>query len=168
MQRSVRAATTSLLLLGAASGALEGQAIAAHPRVKEAVAAYEKWLDGERAFKKVPGIASALVIDQDVIWQGGTGYADLARKTAATPNTLYSICSISKLFTSISTLQLRDQGKLRLDDAVAKHVPWFTPKTTYAGDGPITIEGLLTHASSGSSPTRCGSSRTWRSRRAKS
>ena len=142
-----RLSTVAVLLIVTSPPVLEGQTVASHPRVKEALAAYEKWLDGERAFKKIPGIASALVIDQDVIWQGGTGYADLARKTPATPNTLYSICSISKLFTSISTLQLRDQGKLRLDDPVAKHVPWFTPKTAYPADGPITIEGLLTHAS---------------------
>ena len=32
-------------------------------------------------------VASALVIDQEVIWQGGSGYADLPRKTPATPNT---------------------------------------------------------------------------------
>jgi CubicO group peptidase (beta-lactamase class C family) len=143
---AMRFLTIGLLLVGG-PGSLPGQAIASHPRVKEALAAYEKWLDGERAFKNIPGIASALVIDQEVIWQGGTGYADLARKAPATPNTLYSICSISKLFTSISALQLRDQEKLRLDDPVAKHVPWFAPKTAYPGDGPITIEGLLTHAS---------------------
>ena len=137
----------TLLLLVAATPSLRAQSIASHPRVKEALAAWEKWLDGERAFKKIPGVASALVVDQDVIWQGGSGYADLARKTPATPNTLYSICSISKLFTSIATLQLRDQGKLRLDDPVVKHLPWFTPKTAYPADGPITIEALLTHAS---------------------
>ncbi len=135
-----------LLAIGTTRG-LGAQAIASHPRVKEAVAAYEKWLDGERAFKRIPGISSALVIDQDVIWQGATGYADLDRKTPATPSTVYSICSISKLFTSIATLQLRDQGKLRLDDPVSQHLPWFTPTTAYSAEGPITIEGLLTHAS---------------------
>jgi CubicO group peptidase (beta-lactamase class C family) len=125
---------------------LRAQGIASHPRVQEALAAYEKWLDGERAFKKIPGVASVLVVDQDVIWQGGTGYADLVRKTPATPRTLYSICSISKLFTSIAALQLRDQGKLRLDDPVTRHLPWFAPKTPFEADGPITIEALLTHA----------------------
>lgn len=147
MSISARLRFVALVALIIPPAPAAAQPIAAHPRVKEALAAYEKWLDGERAFKKIPGVASALVLDQDVIWQGGTGYADLARKTPATPNTLYSICSISKLFTSISALQLRDQGKLRLDDPVARHLPWFTPKTAYPADGPITIEGLLTHAS---------------------
>lgn len=138
----------SLTLLFLLSGPLPlpAQSVASHPRVKEAIAAYEKWLDGERAFLRIPGVASALVIDQDVIWSGGTGYADLERKTPATPGTVYSICSISKLFTSIATMQLRDQGKLRLDDAVSRHLPWFSPRTPFPADGPITIEGLLTHA----------------------
>ena len=59
---------------------------------------------------------------------GGIGYADLSRKTPATPSTIYSICSISKLFTCIGVMQLRDEGKLRLDDPVARHIPWFKIK----------------------------------------
>jgi len=136
----------TLLFLVACAPAVSAQSVASHPRVREAVAAYEKWLDGMRAFQRIPGVASALVVDQEVIWQGGTGYADLARKTPATPSTLYSICSISKLFTSLATLQLRDAGKLRLDDPVGTHLPWFNPKTPYASEGAITVEGLLTHA----------------------
>lgn len=126
---------------------LQAQSIVSHPRVKEAIAAYEKWLDGERAFKRIPGASSALVVDQEVVWQGGSGFSNIEARTPATPSTVYSVCSISKLFTSLATLQLRDAGKLRLDDPVVKHLPWFTPKTQFPNDGPITIEGLLTHAS---------------------
>ena len=80
--------SVGLMLHGVAP--VGAQPPASHPRVKEAIAAYEKWLDGERAFLRIPGVASALVIDQDVVWQGGSGFADLARKTPATPGTLYS------------------------------------------------------------------------------
>jgi CubicO group peptidase (beta-lactamase class C family) len=60
---------------------------------------------------------------------------------------VYSICSISKLFTSIGVMQLRDAGKLRLDDPVAKHLSWFRIKQV-APDAPdVTVEGLLTHSS---------------------
>jgi CubicO group peptidase (beta-lactamase class C family) len=147
---SRRARTLALAaLLPAALGArsAQGQSVASHPRVQEAIAAYEKWLDGERAFRRIPGVSSALVIDQEVIWKGASGYADLERKAPATPTTIYSVCSISKLFTSIAALQLRDEGKLRLDDPVSKHLPWFTPRTRFPDDGAITVEGLLTHAS---------------------
>jgi len=44
-------------------------------------------------------------------------------------------------------MQLRDAGKLRLDDPVSKHLSWFNIKRTYPDAGEVTIEGLLTHAS---------------------
>jgi CubicO group peptidase (beta-lactamase class C family) len=122
-------------------------AVGSHPRVREAAAALARWLDGQRAYQRIPGISAAVVHDQEVVWEGGSGLADLSRKTPATSATVYSICSISKLFTSLALLQLRDRGKLRLDDPVAKHLPWFTPKNTHADGGPITVKGLLTHAS---------------------
>src|SRR2546421_12343438 len=103
----------SVLLMLRGVAPVGAQPPASHPRVKEAIAAYEKWLDGERAFLRIPGVASALVIDQDVVWQGGSGLADLARKTPATPGALYSICSLSQLFTSLAPIQVRHQGKLR-------------------------------------------------------
>jgi CubicO group peptidase (beta-lactamase class C family) len=115
--------------------------------VMEARVVLERWLDAERAFKRLPGVSAAIVVDQNVIWQGGFGYADLARQTPATPSTLYSICSISKLFTSVALMQLRDQGKVRLDDPVAKHLPWFKIKNLTPETGEVTIEGILTHAS---------------------
>ena len=105
------------------------------------------WLDAQRAYEQIPGISAAIVHDQELLWSGGFGFADLARTAPATPKTIYSICSISKLFTSIAVMQLRDAGKLRLDDPVGKHLPWFTIERS-APEGPeITIEGLLTHAS---------------------
>jgi CubicO group peptidase (beta-lactamase class C family) len=136
----------ALLLSLAGATRAPAQDVAAHPRVREALAAWEKWIDGERAFRKIPGVAAALVVDQEVVWQGGTGYADLERRTPATPETLYSVCSISKLFTGLAVLQLRDRGRLRLDDPVSRHLPWFRPRTPFADDGPITVQGLLTHA----------------------
>ena len=141
----LRRAIGALFVVAAARSAA-AQSLASHPRVQEATAAYEKWLDGERAFKRIPGLSAALVADQEVIWKGASGYMDLEGKVAATPTTVYSVCSITKLFTAIATMQLRDAGKLRLDDPVVRHLPWFTPKTRFADEGAITVEGLLTHA----------------------
>jgi CubicO group peptidase (beta-lactamase class C family) len=140
-----RLALTLALTLPCAAAAAQG--VAEHPRVKEATTLVAKWIDAERAYKRIPGVSGAVVYRNEVLWQGGSGYADLERKAPALPTTLYSICSISKLFTSIAVLQLRDKGLLRLDDPVEKHLPWFTIKRTNPEAGPITVEGLLTHAS---------------------
>lgn len=121
--------------------------LANDPRVAQALSLMRTWLEAERAYDHIPGISAALVVDQQILWSGGYGYADIARKAPAAANTIYSICSISKLFTSVATMQLRDAGKLRLDDPVSKHLPWFQIKQTYPDREPVTIEGLLTHAS---------------------
>ena len=118
-----------------------------HPRVREATALLDKWLDAQRAYQRIPSLTGAVVHDQTIVWQGASGYSNIEGKVAATPSTLYSICSISKLFTSIGVMQLRDQGSLRLDDPVGKHLDWFNIKRTHPQAGEITIEGLLTHAS---------------------
>ena len=125
----------------------KAQNVEQNPRVRQAIRLLEIWLDAQRDYEQIPGLSVAVVHDQDVVWKGAYGFADLAKKTPASPDTIYSICSISKLFTSIAVMQQRDAGKLRLDDPVAKHLPWFTIKRTDP-DGPeITIEGLLTHSS---------------------
>ena len=64
-----------------------------------------------------------------------------------TPATKFRMASHSKLFTAIAIMQLREQGKLRLDDPVAKYLPWFKAKPAGDDDGPITIEQLLSHSS---------------------
>jgi len=105
-----------------------------------------QWLEGQRAYDRVPGLTAALVHDQNLLWSGAFGYADVDSKQAAAPDTIFGICSISKLFTGIAAMQLRDQGKLRLDDPVSQLLPWFDIELTYAGSPEITLEGLLTHS----------------------
>lgn len=123
------------------------QNLADDPRVSQALKLMQTWLEAQRAYGHIPAVSAALVKDQQMLWSGAYGYADLARRAPASANTIYSICSISKLFTSIATMQLRDAGKLRLDDPVAKHLPWFTIRNTFPEREEITVEGLLTHAS---------------------
>jgi CubicO group peptidase (beta-lactamase class C family) len=127
--------------------ALDAQSIANHDRVKQATELLKTWLEAQRAYDQIPGISAGVVHDQELVWSGGYGYADIARQAPATANTIYSICSISKLFTSIAVMQQRDAGRLRLDDPVAKHLPWMRIKRSAPESGEITIEGLLTHAS---------------------
>ena len=57
------------------------------------------------------------------------------------------MASNTKMFTSVAILQLRDAGKLHLDDPVSKYLPWFKMKPAAPDDPPVTIENLLTHGS---------------------
>jgi CubicO group peptidase (beta-lactamase class C family) len=57
------------------------------------------------------------------------------------------MASHSKLFTAIAIMQLREEGKLRLDDPVEKYLSWFKAAPAGDDDGQITIEQLLSHSS---------------------
>lgn len=107
----------------------------------------EVWLDAQKDFDKLPGISAIIVDDQDVIWDGAYGYSNVEEKVKAKPNTLYSICSISKLFTSVAIMTLYDDGKLRLDDEIGELLPWYDLKQAFPESGPITVRSIMTHSS---------------------
>ena len=143
----VYATAFALVLAVFSARPLWAQAPAEHPRVAQAVELARVWLEAQRAYDQIPGVSAAIVRDQQVLWAGGYGFADLASQRAAGPDTIYSICSISKLFTSLAILQQRDAGRLRLDDPVSRHLSWFKIAPSDGESGPVTIEGMLTHAS---------------------
>lgn len=145
LRRSVAAGLVAVAVLY--PGVAGGQGVAGHPRVRQALDLMQVWLEAQRDYDRIPGLSAAVVHDQEVVWIGGIGLADRERSVPATPSTIYSICSISKLFTSIGVMQLRDEGQLRLDDPVSRHLPWFRIRRTAPERGEITVEGLLTHAS---------------------
>jgi CubicO group peptidase (beta-lactamase class C family) len=118
-----------------------------HPKMRGALALIDHWLDAALAYSQIPGMSVGIVLDQDLIWSKGYGYANVRRKRPASDETLYSICSISKVFTSIAVMQQRDAGHLRLSDRIADHLDWFNIENAHEGSGPITIEGVLTHSS---------------------
>jgi CubicO group peptidase (beta-lactamase class C family) len=113
--------------------------------LKEAIAVIDAWIDGQKEFEKLPGISVAVVRDQTMVWSKGYGFADVEKKVPMDAGTLCSICSISKLFTSVAIMQLWEQGKLRLDDSVSMYLPAFRLKQDFESV-PITIRALLTHS----------------------
>lgn len=140
----------------AAPGPLRAQApapagaapsVASDPRVVQALSLLTAWFDAEQAHRRLPGVSLAVVRDQELLYARGFGYAHVETKSPATADTMYSICSISKLFTSVAVMQQRDAGRLRLDDAVSRHLPWFSIGGMPEGAPPVTVFGLLTHSS---------------------
>src|SRR5262245_58463474 len=104
----------------------------------------------------VPGLALALVRDQEVMWSGGFGYADVASARPMDERSAVGVASITKTFTATAIVQLRDLGKLRIDDPVMQHLPEFKAvKNRFGRTEDVTIRGLLTHHSGlvGESPT---------------
>ena len=143
----MRTATCAFLLILVLASPLSAQRVVEHRRVQQAIALLETWLDAQRDYEQIPGLSAAVIHDQELVWSGGVGLADRENNVAATAGTMYSICSISKLFTSIGVMQQRDAGRLRLDDPVAQHLAWLDIKRTDPDAPDVDIEGLLTHSS---------------------
>ncbi|MGW8268583.1 MAG: serine hydrolase [Longimicrobiales bacterium] len=135
-----------VLALAASPGPVRAQGVAEDPGVREALNLLEIWMDAQVAYGEIPGAAAAVVHDQELVWAKGFGYANREERIPVTPGTIFSICSISKLFTSVAVMQQRDAGRLRLDDPVRDHLPWFQIQEAHAEYGPATIEGVLTHS----------------------
>ena len=105
------------------------------------------WIESQMAYRGQPGLSIGVVYDQELVWAKGFGYADVEQKIETSSKTLYRIASITKLFTSTALMQLRDAGKLSIDDAVEEYLPWFKLKRSYTDSPPIKIWHLLTHTS---------------------
>ena len=136
-----------LLLLICSPAFLHAQTIASNPDVLGAQRIFETWMRAQIAYRELPGVAIGVVYNQELVWAMGFGLADIDKRLPMTPATKFRMASHSKLFTSTAIMQLRDHGKVRLDDPVTKYLPWFQVKSAQADDPPITIEELLTHSS---------------------
>ena len=108
---------------------------------------FTAWAEGQLRFRGLPGMVVGVVLDQKIVWAKGFGFANVADKVAMTPQTKFRMASHSKLFTATAIMQLRERGKLHLNDPVSKHLPWFAVTSPRPDDPPITIEELLTHSS---------------------
>src|SRR5262245_15512289 len=141
-------AVTLLALLPAPAAAQAppaGVEQAGSAEVAAAITVLDAWIAAQVERRELPGLAVGIVHDQRLLWAKGYGWADADRRVPVTPATAFRVGSISKLFTATAILQLRDAGKLRLDDPVAAHLPWFQVKLADPDAPPITIRHLLTH-----------------------
>jgi len=90
--------------------------------------------------KRAPSIAAAVVRDGETVWSDAVGLADADQGEEATADHQYRIGSITKTFTAVGVMQLRDAGKLDLDDRLDRHLP-------VPAHGSLTIRRMLSHAS---------------------
>lgn len=94
-----------------------------------------------------PGLSAAVVKDGQLVYNRAFGYADGPRRIKASPETVYHWWSITKIPTAAAILQLREQGRLDLDDPVKRHLPWFNVIYPTNSSPDITIRHLLQHSS---------------------
>ncbi len=130
-------------LLGVTSA--NAGSLADHRDVQAGIFLANAWLENRLQYDRVPGASIAVVADQETVWAEGFGYARLRGKVPATPDTAYSVCSVSKLFTSIGVMQLRDAGKLDLDAPLEELLPWYDLPPHADAEEPVTLRNILSH-----------------------
>lgn len=97
---------------------------------------------------RLPGAAVGVVRGEELAWSAGIGFANLERLRTPKVSTLYRIASITKTFTGTAVMQLRDEGRLHLDDAAVTYLPEL--RAAASPFGPIetvTIRRMLSHES---------------------
>lgn len=95
---------------------------------------------------KVPGLAIAIVKDNEIIFCEGFGFRDVEKGLKVTPETLFAIGSCTKAFTTIAMGILVEQGKLDWDKPVRNYLPTFKLYDSYATEH-MTPRDLVTHRS---------------------
>ena len=126
-----------LLALAAGTASAQAQAngeAALSVRVDLAVEAQQK-------AQKIPGVSLAVCRDGKITKAAGYGLANVELNVAMTPETVLQTGSVGKQFTSMAVMMLFEEGKMGLDDKIAKYIPEFAIK----GKEPITIRHVLTH-----------------------
>jgi D-alanyl-D-alanine-carboxypeptidase/D-alanyl-D-alanine-endopeptidase len=95
----------------------------------------------------VPGMAWGVIVDGVLVHSGTLGVQDTATNAPVTPDSVFRIASMTKSFTAVAILTLRDEGKLSLDDLAERYVPELKALKYPTSDSPrLTIRHLLTHA----------------------
>lgn len=112
-----------------------------------AIILLEQVIQEELKQGELPGVAIALVDDQQTVLARGYGMADKRRNVAATSQSVYRAGSISKLFTAIAAMQLVEQGKLDIDKPVTTFDPEFRITVPFPDAEPITLRHLMCHRS---------------------
>lgn len=115
------------------------------PRIAARLRAAEAWIETQIASENIAGASMAIVHDQQTVWARGFGYANVEGRVRATPQTRYSICSVSKLFTSMAAMRERDAGRLDIDRPISAYLPWFNIRDVESPDGPVTARAIMSH-----------------------
>jgi CubicO group peptidase (beta-lactamase class C family) len=97
---------------------------------------------------RLPGLAAGVVHGGELVWSGAPGFADVVSRRSGDTGTLYRIASITKTFTATAIMQLRDEGRLHLDDPVVAHLPELRAAgRPFGAIETVTIRRLLSHES---------------------
>ncbi|WP_167618066.1 serine hydrolase domain-containing protein [Maribellus sediminis] len=114
-------------------------------QIKQIAPEIQKSIEERAETAHIPGIAFGIVVDNELVFATATGLANIEKGISATPTSAFRIASMTKSFTAMAILKLRDEGKLQLSDPANKYIPEMANLKYLTSDAPvIDIENLLT------------------------
>ena len=133
---------------------------AAPPLPERGAAALTAFLEGATSRGEVPGVVVAVVDRDGVLYHEAFGQSSTAGKTPMAIDTIFNMASMTKPITSVAVMMLVDEGRVSIDDDIARYLPQYADPVVvhrfHEGSGsletrpaarPITIRHLLTHTS---------------------
>ncbi len=124
------------------------------PALQGAFGRVKTFYEGKLREAGIVGSGIMVVQDGHLLFQDAYGMARLDPKQPVDQDTIFHWASITKTFTAIGIMQLRDRGLLKLDDPIVKYIPELRQVHDPYGDvGDITLRHLLTHSAGFRDPT---------------
>jgi CubicO group peptidase (beta-lactamase class C family) len=114
------------------------------PAPPAVLAGMDAWIEAEMRRWSIPGLAIAVVKDDSVVWARGFGVRRLGEAAPVDEHTLFGVASTTKAMTAAALGMLVDEGRLRWDDPVVRHMPGFQLSDPWVTRN-VTVRDLLTH-----------------------
>lgn len=102
-------------------------------------------LEERLAFYKIPGISIAVINNGEIEWARGFGYKDISTKEPVTQSTLFQAASISKSFTGLAFMKLKENNEIDLDTDVNSYLRSWKIPSNNGWQPKVTIRQLLSH-----------------------
>ena len=114
-------------------------------KIKEILPELEAVMANYAKENHIPGISFGILVDNQLVIASSTGLLDVEKKIPAETTSVFRIASMTKSFTAMAIMKLRDEGKLSLSDPAEKFLPEMSKLKSLTQDAPvIAIENLLT------------------------
>ena len=134
-----------LVLAGGCRSAADRIQVTSSPQTDGAYPELDDFIRQKMADEDIPGLAVVIVQGDEIIYLKGFGVTSLSDPQPVTPQTIFDLASISKSFTALGVLLLRDQGLIDLDAPVQQYLPEFQLEDPEASR--ITVRHLLNQTS---------------------
>jgi CubicO group peptidase (beta-lactamase class C family) len=114
-------------------------------KIKESAPKLQQIFDKHSNDKKIPGIAYGIVVDDSLVIASTTGVISIEGNIPVAISSSFRIASMTKSFTAMAIMKLRDEGHLSLNDPIVQYIPEIEKLNYLTSDSPvIDIENLLT------------------------